>query len=171
MRAEAQENAQAVRQDAQQTALETVRQEEKRLRQEAELEMRHIGRAAVLEIVEQAVARARHRLDDLRHHPAYKEMLGRLTQEAYGELQKSFREGEQGLIVVDPSDESIATAVRRELGFDFAIQTEDDGLRGVMARSADQRVIVDNRLDSRLEQALPEIRRFYIAQMLAGDAG
>ncbi len=169
IRAEASEKAERIRQETRRSTEETARQEELRLEREADFEVRKVRQEAALEIVDRAAERARDRLDNVRDHPAYEEILHRLAQEALGALQESLQGGEQGTIVVNASDEPILARLKSDLGWDFDIHAEDDGMWGVIARSADQRVVVDNRLDSRLEQALPGIRDVFIAQALGRE--
>ena len=114
------------------------------------------------ELVDTAIARTREHLASLRADPAYPDVLQSLTEEALAELAAS--EGTTlPQLRADPRDRELVQDILARLKLDAPVRYDLNSWGGLIAASADGRVIVINTLERRLEQAAPFLRRHLAA--------
>lgn len=92
-------------------------------------------------------------LQEVRDAPDYAQIWQRLTREALRALGDEESAG--ATLVVDPRDLDLTGPFARR---GLQILPELGGPGGVMVRSRDGRIVVDNTLAARLERALPAVR-------------
>jgi len=79
------------------------------------------------------------------------------------ELQESFGKDMHARIQADPQDRDLIEATIAKTGLDLKVDYVLDSWGGVIVQSHDQRVVVVNTLEARLERALPYLRRYLSA--------
>jgi vacuolar-type H+-ATPase subunit E/Vma4 len=98
-----------------------------------------------------------------RNRSDYGELLARLVVEAWGCIDQP------ATVVVHPHDEPLLRAILDEQGIrPHAIETRADLAPGVMVRTLDARIVVDNTLTSRLLRARPDLHAL-LADLLGAD--
>jgi vacuolar-type H+-ATPase subunit E/Vma4 len=103
------------------------------------------------------------KLESVRKHPHYREILKVLLGEALREL------GSDGIILhIDPRDEALLKDILSELKESSQIVTDITCTGGLNASSRDERFVVFNTLESRLKKA-KEIYRPEIISVLFGE--
>lgn len=117
--------------------------------------------AAREEQVDAVLACVRKHLQPVRQDADYPQVFARLVDEALETLRPSLLEDEVSVLQVDPSDQAVLKTVPKAPRVEYTL----DCLGGVVACSADGRVVVINTLEARLQQATPYLRR-YLAQVL-----
>jgi vacuolar-type H+-ATPase subunit E/Vma4 len=179
--------AQLAKEQAFREASSPAARERSRIIHQAHLEAMRVLGSARDELVDKAFEKIRDCLSLYRSDPNYPRVLSRLVQEALSELQGSSREAtvpdrmgsildrqsprQDILLLADPRDhdvlENILTTIKLDLPSQFElelpIQYELECWGGVIARSADGRIVSINTLESRLERATPFLRRFLAA--------
>lgn len=114
------------------------------------------------DLVDTAIARTRERLASLRSDPSYPEVMRQLTEEALAGLAAS--EGTaQPQVQADLRDRELLQKILTGLKLDVPIRYELNTWGGLIASSADGRVVVINTLEARLEHAMPFLRRHLAA--------
>jgi vacuolar-type H+-ATPase subunit E/Vma4 len=93
-------------------------------------------------------------------------VLARLTDEAMAALQGS-PAGAQ--LEADPRDRVLLESILRELDAQLTVKYNLECWGGVIAKSSDERVVVLNTLESRLEQATPYLHRHLAAWFESND--
>lgn len=158
--AEADREAKTIEQQTRKTASITMAADQARIIHRARLEGVHIVGNAEQKVVALALERAAARLGELRSTPDYPELLRQLVVEALAALQGSLGENERISLHADPRDrallDDLLQGVRRELSVSYELESWG----GVRATSAEQRVVVDNTLESRLALATPYLQRW-----------
>jgi vacuolar-type H+-ATPase subunit E/Vma4 len=92
-------------------------------------------------------------------------LLSRLIQEALDDLSRSLEEREGIVLEADPRDRIIVQRLLAELPPDLRMSYPLTCWGGVIARSADGRIVVTNTLETRLERAMPHLRRYLASQL------
>lgn len=141
------------RERAYQQAVEPAAAETKRLVEQARAEARQITAVAGDEIVRDLMAQVAERLGTLRQTPGYHRIWARLAREAVRTLGDDESAG--ATLEVDPRDLELADPFARR---GLQIRPVLDCMGGVVLRSRDGRIVVDNRLEARLERVLPAAR-------------
>jgi vacuolar-type H+-ATPase subunit E/Vma4 len=103
-------------------------------------------------LVQAAFDTAAEELASIRESSAYPAVLEAQINEVFGELGTSAR------FVVDPRDTGLVQKVLDRRGLDCAVEPTLDTWGGVVGYSHDGRLTVDNRLETRLEQAQHRLR-------------
>lgn len=111
------------------------------------------------ELVDTALARARERLASLRTDASYPSALRTLTEEALAELASDG----QAHLLADPRDRLLLANILDDWKLDVPVSYELNCWGGVIARSADGRVVAINTFESRLERAASFLRRYLAA--------
>jgi vacuolar-type H+-ATPase subunit E/Vma4 len=150
---------------AYQAALEPAAKERARILHQARLEaLRLIGETREA-LTDAALEQTRGRLASLRTDPTYPQVLKQLTQQALAELSGS--EASHSLtfprLEADPRDEALLENILDEIGLDLPVRYNLHCWGGVVAKSEDERVVVINSLEARLERATPYLRRYLAA--------
>lgn len=115
------------------------------------------------EIFHQAFKDSRKKLDSLRDSTVYEAVFTTLASEALAEIGIP-----QGILHIDPRDESICRRFLQESGVTYEIVTDLNGSAGLTASSADGSIIVTNTFESRLRRA-EDLIRPEIFSILFGD--
>ena len=167
--AQAEREAAAIRQEAREAASVTMAADQARIVHRASLEAMHIVSEAEQQIVEQALDHVRTQLAGLRASADYPDVLRDLLTEALAALQGSLLEGEPAHLSADPRDRALLERILRDLGLEPVVRYELDTWGGVRVTDSEDRVVVDNTLESRLAMATPLLRR-YLPRLLRQDA-
>jgi len=167
--AEAEGEAAAIREEARKAASMTTAADQARITHRANLEAMQIVGEAEQQIVGRALEHVKTRLAGLRASAGYPDVLRHLVVEALAALQGSLLEGEPAHLVADPRDRALLEDILGDLRLELAVRYELDTLGGVRATDSEDRVVVDNTLESRLAMATPMLSR-YLPTLLRQDA-
>jgi len=137
--------------------------ERARILHRARLEAMHIVGQARDGLVDTTLERTKAILSWLRGDRSYPDILCRLTEEALRELISSLGEGEKIQLAVDGRDQALMESLIRHLVLDLDVSYDLDCWGGLIARSQDGQITVNDTLDTRLERALPYLRRYLAA--------
>ena len=113
--------------------------------------------------IQRAFAEAKKRLSDFRDRGTYKENLKDMIQEAVGEL-----EGEKVRFHIDKRDEDLCKQILAELNQNSEIITDLTSAGGLNVSTRDEKVVVFNTIESRLNNARELLKR-EIFSTLYGD--
>ncbi len=156
---EARHKAAAIHEEARRAALRPAAGARARRLHQAKLEaLRTVGEVRN-RFIEAVLSETRRRLSELRAEPDYPLILRRLTEEALSALGEEDSDGSQPSIEVDPRDEAQLRHILAELGLDVSIVPSINDWGGIVARSSDERILVRNTLETRLERAAPFLGR------------
>jgi vacuolar-type H+-ATPase subunit E/Vma4 len=111
-------------------------------------------------LVDNTLERTRSILAGLRGDRSYPDILCRLTEEALRELISSLGEEEKIQLALDERDQALIESLLRHLVLDLDVSYDLHCWGGLVARSVDGQITVNNTLNTRLERALPYLRRF-----------
>lgn len=171
IRSLARQDAEQIRKEAREEIAQSARPEEIRLEHETDLKLRRIRQEAVEDAFQLAVNRLEDRLRDLRGQSRYQESLRNLIQEAWQALEPSLRPDGGWRLVVDGRDHEKVRDLMEEQSLDVEVEVEDIEMGGVIARSDDGQVVVDNTYAARIELALPVYRQDFLSRTLGSDEG
>lgn len=150
--------AEQIEDDAREEAAAPGNAERARILHRARLDALHILGEVRENLVDTAIARTRERLASLRSDPSYPEVMMRLTVEALAQLAVS--EGAvQPQVQADLRDRDLLQKILVSLKRDIPVRFDLNTWGGLIAASADGRVVVINTLEARLEHAMPFLRR------------
>jgi vacuolar-type H+-ATPase subunit E/Vma4 len=110
-------------------------------------------------LVEAVLDQVRGRLQGLRLNAIYPTVLCRLAQTSLAELAGSLEEPGKTRLSADPRDETLLTGILHEMELNLPVSYDLECWGGLIARSDDNRVVVINTLEARLERAIPYLRR------------
>jgi vacuolar-type H+-ATPase subunit E/Vma4 len=158
-------DAQRLRENARRSALAPASRECLRIRQQAQFDALRLVTETREGLIDAVLGRARERLAEMRSHPGYPMLLSRLIQEALDDLSRSLEEREGIVLEADPRDRIIVQRLLAELPPDLRMSYPLTCWGGVIARSADGRIVVTNTLETRLERAMPHLRRYLASQL------
>lgn len=163
--ANARQEAQPLSDAAYHAALEPAAKERARIIHQARLEALHLTGETREALTDAALERTRGRLASLRSDASYAQVLKQLTQQALAELPRP--ETGHSLtyprLEADPRDEVLLESILDEIGLDLPVRYTLHCWGGVVAKSEDERVVVINTLEARLERATPYLRRYLAA--------
>lgn len=166
----AQREAQRVQQDARERAVTPAYRERARILHRARLEaLRTVGDARETAI-DAILAQARIILSQMRSTPAYPRTLRRLTEESLAELERSLEDRGAARLEIDARDEALMAEIIRSLNLQLPLSCTLQCWGGLVASSQDGRIVVINTLESRLDRALPFLRRDLAALLENGGA-
>lgn len=167
---EAQREAQRVQQDARERAVTPAYRERARILHRARLEtLRTVGDARETAI-NAVLAQTRIMLSQIRSTPAYPSILRRLAEESLAELERSLEDPGAAHLEIDTRDEALMAEIIKSLGLQVPISCTLECWGGLVVSSQDGRIVVINTLESRLERALPFLRRDLAALLENGGA-
>ncbi len=161
--ADARLEAQQEKEDACVAVAAQAYRERARIIHRARLETLRITGGVREALMDAALDRARGRLASFRMDTAYPAVLRRLTQAALAELAGSLDGPGQAHLSVDSRDRTLLESILRDLGLDLPVSYDLDCWGGLIAKSQDNRVVVINTLEARLERATPYLRRYLSA--------
>lgn len=152
-----------IKQGAEASAVAPAFGERAKLIHHARLKALHIVGDMRESMVDTALDRAKGRLSGIRTDTAYPEVLRRLTKEAITELQQSLKESWKFRLEADPRDRELLECILSDEEFNTKVSYTLDVWGGLIAKSHDNRVVVINTLEARLERANPFLRRYLAA--------
>lgn len=156
---QAQRQAQRVQKDAREQAAMPAFRERARMLHRARLEaLRTVGDARET-AVDAVLVQARIILSQVRARPDYPGVMRRLTEESLAELQRSLEDIGAARLEVDARDEELMADIIKGFGLQIPISCSLACWGGLVASSEDERIVVINTLESRLERAMPFLRR------------
>ena len=157
--ATAHSEAAEIREAAWNEAVAPASKERARVLHRARLEsMRILGQRRE-QLVDASLEQTRAELAGLRAQRIYPDVLCRLLEEALRELAATIGETGYLRLEADPRDRDLMESMLRHMVLDTSVSYTLDSWGGVNAQSEDGRVAVANNLESRLERALPFLRR------------
>lgn len=115
------------------------------------------------EIIQRAFADAKKRLDDYRDHEDYKGHFKSLLEEAMREL-----EGEKVRLHIDRRDEQLCKQILDEMNVNSEVVVDLTSAGGLNVSTKDEKVVVFNTIESRLDKAKEFLERQIFA-ILYGD--
>jgi V/A-type H+-transporting ATPase subunit E len=115
------------------------------------------------ELFQQVFARASQQMASARNHPGYRQSLKNMVQEALEELPD-----EEVRMHIDPRDEPLCREIFKELQRNCELVTDLTTLGGLNATTTDERLMIFNTIESRLERA-KELMKPEIISILYGD--
>lgn len=161
--ASARSEAQEIEKQAYLTAVMPASKERARIIHHARLDaMRLVGNLRE-QLVDTAMEGACDRLGNIRNDDIYITVLGRLTKEALGELQRSLGDMQSAILDADPRDQALLESILLDLGVDLQVNYSLSCWGGLIAKSDDGKVVVINTLESRLARATPYLRPYLAA--------
>jgi vacuolar-type H+-ATPase subunit E/Vma4 len=110
-------------------------------------------------LVDTALTRAHERLTTIRADPCYLEVFRTLTKEALAELASDTN----AKLLADPRDEKMLKNILNDLKLDLPVSYELNCCGGLIAKSADGRVVVINTFEARMERAMTFLRHHLAA--------
>jgi vacuolar-type H+-ATPase subunit E/Vma4 len=163
---EAETAAHAHQAEAARRALVPAGRERARLLHNARLESLRLTGQTRQALVAAALAATQQQLSGMRELPGYPDLLRRLMVEALAALGPEEAEGHPPHVCVDARDEAAARACLSANGSlaHATLEASLDCWGGVIVRSGDGRIVIDNRLEARLERATPILRRVLAAE-------
>ncbi len=158
--AEAEQEANVIQQQARKTASNAMTADSARVIHRARLEAMQLVGDAQQAIVERVLESVRLRLESLRAESGYPDLLCRLLQEALTALDGSLNENEQACVQADPRDRTVLERVLHEMSLSLPVSYALEHWGGVCVTSPDERIVVDNALETRLVRAAPYLYQF-----------
>ena len=120
--------------------------------------------------VDSVLERARNRLALVRADAGYPAILRRLAEEALDALRSSLEDPGHAHLEIDPRDEPLMAQMLHDLDLEIPVELGLDCWGGLVAHSEDGRIVVINTLESRLQRAMPFLRRYLAALFEQGEA-
>ncbi|NIP51924.1 MAG: hypothetical protein GWO26_08085 [Phycisphaerae bacterium] len=114
-------------------------------------------------LVDVAIDQTKGRLAGVRSDTVYPEVMRRLTIQAIFELQESLEESWDCELEADPRDQALLDSILSDEGLNVKVKYTLKVWGGLIAKSRDNRVMVINTLEARLERATPFLRRYLAA--------
>lgn len=161
--ANARVEAEDIEEEAYNTAFAPAAKERARIIHRARLEaMRIVGEAREA-LIDTTLERTRGALAGLRTDRLYRDVLCRLIEEALAELRSSLEFDAKTRLEADRRDRELLESLLSHMIVDLEVSYTQDCWGGLIARSEDGRVVVDNLLETRLERAIPFLRQYLAA--------
>ena len=114
-------------------------------------------------IVDAALDQTKGRLAGIRTDAAYPNVLRSLVEEAILELQQTLKEPLGYSLQADHRDQELLESILSDMKIKTRVSYTLESWGGLIAKSLDNRVIVINTLEARLERASPFLRRYLAA--------
>ena len=163
IRANARLEAEQVKADAHAKAVAPAYKERARIIQRARLETLQILGSAREEFVDSALAEIHSRLANIRTDESYPKILSSLVEEALAELKESLIPVGMIQLEADSRDRLVLESTLNDIGLELSVRYVLDCWGGLVAKSEDDRVVVINTLEARLERATPYLHRYLAA--------
>jgi vacuolar-type H+-ATPase subunit E/Vma4 len=161
--ANARVESEEVEEEAYNTAIAPAAKERARIIHRARLEAIRVVGEAREALVDMTLERTRGVLAGLRTDRQYPEVLSRLLEEALAELRSSLEHQAIIHLEADRRDRALLESLLKHLDVDIEVSYIKECWGGLVARSEDGRVVVDNLLETRLERAIPFLRQYLAA--------
>lgn len=159
--AQAKMEARQIEEDASEVASIPAIAERARILHKARLESLRIVGDVREDLVDTAIARTGERLATIRTDTSYPGVFRMLLREALAELASGGTDKVQ--LMVDTRDRALLEKILAELELDLPVSYELNCWGGLVAKSADGRVVVINTFESRLERATAFLRHHLVA--------
>lgn len=114
-------------------------------------------------VVDAALDQAKGHLAGMRTDAAYPDVLRSLAEEATTELQETLKDPRGYSMEADPRDRKLLEDILSDKKINTTVNYSLEVWGGLIARSLDNRVVVINTLEARLERASPFLRRYLAA--------
>ena len=163
IRRDAEERAQGIRSAYLEEAGRAVQLEKGKLISRVGAEKRMAYTKAKEDLFQQVFDQAARRMASVRDHQGYRLLLKKLVGEVMEELP-----AEEIRVHIDPRDEPLCREVLREMKRNCEVVTDLTTIGGLNATTADERLMIFNTLESRLERAR-ELMKSEIMSTLYGD--
>ena len=160
--------AERVAEQAFSTAVAPAKRERSRIIHRAHLEAMQITGNEREALVDAALEQTRGHLEGLRNDHTYPSVLRRLTKEALHELEGSHEPLGNAQINADPRDKALIESILLDHEPDLEVVYSLNTWGGLIAQSQDNRVVVINTLEARLERAIPFLRQ-YLANLFENE--
>jgi V/A-type H+-transporting ATPase subunit E len=163
IRKDAEERAQSIRAAYLGEAVRGVQLEKTKLVTKVEAEKRMALARVKYDLFQQAFARTAEQMGSLRNHPGYRETFKKMVQESLGDLA-----GEEVRLHIDLRDEPLSREILSEIRQNCEVVTDLTTLGGLNATTVDERLMVFNTIESRLQRA-KELMKSEIMSTLYGE--
>lgn len=140
-----------------------VAAERSRIIQHARLEALQIKGNQRESLIDLALEQVRNQLASIRAEMRYAQILKKLLREAFDELEETSELKDTTRLEIDRRDRVFVEKILSEMNFSPAIRETLECWGGVVASSADRKIVVINTVEARLERALPYLRRYLAA--------
>jgi V/A-type H+-transporting ATPase subunit E len=162
---QARADARRLREETRRSTLAPASGECLRIRQQAQFDALRLVTEARERLIDTVLGYARERLIEVRSDPSYPALLSGLIREALADLRRSLQESEVAVLEADPRDRAILERLLADVTPVPQVSYPLACWGGVIARSADGRIVVTNTLETRLERAMPYLRRYLASQL------
>ena len=163
IRKDAEERAQSTRSAYLEEAARGVKLERGKLISKAGAEKRMALARVKDDLFQQVFTRAAQQMALARNNPAYRTSFRSIVREAMEELA-----GEEVRLHIDPRDEPLCREILEEMRRNCEVVPDLTTLGGLNATTADERLLVFNTIESRLQRA-KELMKSEIMSALYGD--
>jgi len=163
IRKDAEERAQSIRSASLEGAAQGIKLEKSKLISKVGAEKRMALAKVKDDLFQQVFARAAQQMASARTHPGYRASFKKMVSEAMEELA-----GEEVRVHIDPRDEPLCREILKEMQRNCEVVTDLTTMGGMNATTADERLMVFNTIESRLERA-KELMKSEIMSTLYGD--
>jgi V/A-type H+-transporting ATPase subunit E len=163
IRKDAEEKAQTIRSAYLEEAARNVQLEKGKIISKVGAEKRIALAKVKDDLFQQVFARAAQQMASVRNDPAYRASLKKMVREAMEELA-----GEEVRVHIDPRDEPLCREILKERQRNCEVVPDLTTIGGLNATTADERLLVFNTIESRLQRA-KELMKSEIMSALYGD--
>jgi V/A-type H+-transporting ATPase subunit E len=163
IRKDAEERTQSTRSAYLEEAARGVKLEKSKLISKAGAEKRMALARVKDDLFQKVFTRAAQQMASARNNPAYRESFKNMVREAMEELA-----GQEVTVHIDPRDEPLCREILTEIQRNCGVVTDLTTLGGLNATTADERLMVFNTIESRLQRA-KELMKSEVMSALYGD--
>ena len=163
IRKDAEERTQSTRSAYLEEAARGVKLEKSKLISKAGAEKRMALARVKDDLFQKVFTRAAQQMASARNNPAYRESFKNMVREAMEELA-----GQEVTVHIDPRDEPLCREILTEIQRNCGVVTDLPTLGGLNATTADERLMVFNTIESRLQRA-KELMKSEVMSALYGD--
>lgn len=163
IRKDAEERTQSTRSANLEEAARGVKLEKSKLISKAGAEKRMALARVKDDLFQKVFTRAAQQMASARNNPAYRESFKNMVREAMEELA-----GQEVTVHIDPRDEPLCREILTEIQRNCGVVTDLTTLGGLNATTADERLMVFNTIESRLQRA-KELMKSEVMSALYGD--
>lgn len=163
IRKDAEERTQSTRSAYLEEAARGVKLEKSKLISKAGAEKRMALARVKDDLFQKVFTRAAQQMASARNNPAYRESFKNMVREAMEELA-----GQEVTVHIDPRDEPLCREILKEIQRNCGVVTDLTTLGGLNATTADERLMVFNTIESRLQRA-KELMKSEVMSALYGD--
>lgn len=160
---EAKEEADRIRSDHIKKMEDQVRMERSRIINGAHFQVKKEVIRMKEAMMNEVFSEVSKRIENLRNDASYKDIFEKLTTEAVSGIAG------KALVSIDPADENLGREVLDKMKIDYELALSNKCLGGLIARSEDGRIILNNTIDSRLDKA-KQLLKTDVLKVLFGDS-